>query len=243
MKTFSHLLAASVCAAAIPSAFAAPMFYNTTHADESYKQWQVSTNAPPGADGNYGDFLTSGPWVTAQACTNIFYPFGPAPATRLDWISNTTTCSSSVGGSIGGTEWTQFIFRQSFELTAAEAATLQLTFNWAADDSGQEILTRGKWTPKWSLNSLLEKDLVPTFWPGSPSPGDSYSLSPTVTVSGFQAGTNTLYFWVQGNGITDGMRLANAQFSNKVPEPTSFALVGLALVGAGLARRRASAVR
>jgi hypothetical protein len=61
-------------------------------------------------------------------------------------------------------------------------------------------------------------------------------------VSGFQAGTNTMYFWVQGNGRTDGMRLENAQFS-AVPVPGTLALAGLGLLAAGLVRRRAAGAR
>ena len=51
-----------------------------------------------------------------------------------------------------------------------------------------------------------------------------------------------MYFWVQGNGRTDGMRLENAQFS-AVPVPGTLALAGLGLLAAGLVRRRAAGAR
>jgi hypothetical protein len=162
--------AAAASASASATATATATFYNTTHADNAYLNWQVSTNTPPGGDGNFADFLTAGPWTTAAACTNVPLTHGATSPVRLDWIANITSCSNSANGGIGGQQWTQFIFRQSFTLTAAEAASLQLTFNWAADDSRQVNATRGSWTPKWSLNSLAAADLKPTIWPGSPLP-------------------------------------------------------------------------
>jgi hypothetical protein len=63
-----------------------------------------------------------------------------------------------------------------------------------------------------------------------------------VAISGFVEGINTMYFWVQGNGITDGMSLMNAQFSNRdIPEPATFGLLGLGLLGVTMSRRRALA--
>ena len=232
MTIFLRALSTAVLAAAASSAIAAPTFFGTS----SPSNWQVATNLPPGSDAvnfdQFQDILNTSPvpWATAVACND-----------RPGWIANIASCTNGAGGNIGGTNWTQFIFRQSFTLTASEASSLQLSFRWAADDSGEVGATRGSWQPKWSLNSLAQASLQSTPWPagigGIPA---SYDLSPTVTVSGFKEGENTMYFWVQGNGRTDGMRLDNAQFS-QVPVPASLALIGLGMLAAGLVRRRADA--
>lgn len=221
-------------------AVAAPMFYSTEHAGDAYKNWQVATNPPgvnpPGdvqsnTDGAYTSFPINGPFVQATAC-----------AGRANWIASSPSCSA--GTAI--TQWTHYVFKQSFTLTAPEAATLQLNFQWAADDSGLEIWAQGKWRPKWSLNSMAEADLVTGTWTPDPPPswpGPTYYLGPVVTVSGFKPGENTMYFFVQGNGITDGMSLMNAQFELKGPDPTTDvpepALLGLFMLGTlGLALYR-----
>ena len=253
MRTILRSLGAAALAVAASSAIAAPTFLTTDWTSPgAVAGWQVATNLPPGDDATSFDqfqqLLTSlgngsASWADAVACS--------ATASRVPvrpgWISNVALCSngaqSAAGAApqIGGDNWTQFIFRQQFELTAAEAATLQLSFQWAADDSGEIGRTRGSWRPTWSLNSVDPITFQSTPWPsGIDGIPTSYELSPTVTVSGFQEGVNTMYFWVQGNGRTDGMRLANAQFS-PVPEPGTAMLAGLGLLALGLSRRRAAA--
>lgn len=212
----------------VTPAIAAPVFYSTAHVGDAYKNWEVATN-PPGPDGgvnidgDYNSFPIAGPFVQATACSG-----------RANWIASSSSCSA--GTAIR--QWTHYVFRQSFDLTAAEAANLQLSFQWAADDSGQQIWAQGAWLPKWSLNSTAQADLVTGTWdPPVTWPGPTYFLGPVVKVGGFKEGKNTLYFFVQGNGITDGMSLMNAQF--EVPEPSLLGLFALGALGLALRRRAA----
>lgn len=240
------LLLFGLAVTALP-AFAVPTFYSTewTATDKSnLTSWSVATNKSgldAGRSGGFSDFPTGGPFTAVSACDNIPTGWGSSTNTRANWIANQSNCSN--GTNIGNGYWTQFIFRQSFTLTKAEASSLQLTFQWAADDSGRGNWVQGTWIPKWSLNSLVQTALVDGIWDATTTwPGPTYSLGPAVTISGFVEGINTMYFWVQGNGITDGMSLMNAQFSNRdIPEPATFGLLGLGLLGVTMSRRRALA--
>jgi hypothetical protein len=53
--------------------------------------------------------------------------------------------------------------------------------------------------------------LIAGSWPPS---GDSYGYGPTVDLSsGFLPGLNTIYFYVEGNGVTDGFSLGSVSFT------------------------------
>jgi hypothetical protein len=181
----------------------------------------VSTSTG-GADGQLTSFSTAS-FQAAVAITG-----------RPDWIANNSTGSNSC--CVGG--WTFFVFRQTFDLTGYDATTANLQFQWAADDSGEVVLARGSWLPKYRLNG---GSLVTDSWPA----GYTYNYGPTETVSsGFVAGLNTIDFYVEGNGITDGFALRTVDFTAApvtapVPEPETYAmmLAGLGLLGV-VARRR-----
>jgi hypothetical protein len=147
----------------------------------------------------------------------------------INWLANNTSGSN---GGVGN--WTQFVFRQTFDLTGFNPADTKLEFQWAADDSGEIVADRGHWVPKFSLNGGA---LVP--W----GTGPTYSFGPVVTVnSGFVAGLNHIDFFVQGNGQTDGFALkALSLTASPVPVPASVGLMlGGVAVLTGLKRRRTS---
>jgi hypothetical protein len=197
---------------------AAPSFASTS--DPS--KWTVATNVG-GTDGQFSSFPITG--------------FAPATAiaSRADWIANNDT------GTNGGMEtWTFFVFSQTFDLTGYDPTTADLKFQWAADDSGEIFASRGSWIPKLSLNG---GDLIN--YPGSTSGSRiaTYGYSSTVDLaSGFVPGLNTIKFYVEGNGVTDGFSLKTGSFTadNVVvtPEPASMVLFGVGGAALAFMRRR-----
>ena len=213
----------------ITECFAAPTFYSTS----SYTNWLVSHNTQAGVDNgtldnNASYFILTGTnaFSTAAAITN--------ETTRNNlWIANNNDGSN---GGIGN--WTFFVFRQTFDLNGYDPATAVLNFKWAADDSGEIFAARGSWIPKFSLNGGAF-----IYYPDS-SPSDrkpTYGLSDLVTLSsGFVSGSNTIDFYVEGNGQTDGFALTNVSFTvqpSGVPEPATMLLLGFGIVGLAGVRR------
>lgn len=209
------LAAATLFAASATVAAADPAFQSTSNVGA----WEVATNVG-GVDGVFASFPTTG--FTAAAATS-------RSTADLTWLANN---ASGTNGGIG--TWTFFVFRQSFDLAGFDASTARLEFRWAADDSGEGFADRGTWTPKYRLNGGA---LVPGSW----ATGATYDLGlPTVLSSGFVNGVNTLEFFVEGNGVTDGFALRTTSFTAAVPEPGTYAmlLAGLGVLGVA-ARRRA----
>jgi len=195
------------------SAMADPVPFASTSDTSS---WRVATNVG-GADGQFSSFPTTGFTTATQIAGRM--------TDGVDWIANN---ASGTNGPIG--TWTFFTFQQSFDLTGHDPSTATLQFKWAADDSGQIFSERGSWVPKYSLNG---GPLVAGTW--TDAGGASYAFGDLTTVtSGFVSGINTIRFYVEGNGETDGFALTTA-----IPEPGTCAtlLAGLAVLG-WVGRRR-----
>jgi hypothetical protein len=226
-KAWRKVLNAKACCAlalvltwGVTESFASPSFYDTTAANASH--WLVT------ADISGVDYAAIPPLPTPSPFLTSGFKPAVALASRTDWIH------SNLSGSTG--TWTQFVFRQSLDLTGYDLSAASLSFQWAADDSGEGILSRGHWTPKYSVNG---GSLINGSWPGGPT----YSLGNLTVIAGsdLMAGPNTIDFYVQGNGTTDGFSLMNVSLTgvNPVPEPATCAmlLAGLGLLGFATRRR------
>lgn len=219
LTLFAHCAAWAAGMSLTASAHAAPDFAATLDASA----WQVAANfnAP---DGLESSFQTT----NFQPATAVTWRSSP----DLGWLANNST---GTNGGIG--YWSFFVFRQTFDLTGFDPSTATLSFQWAADDSGEGFADRGNWVPKFKLNG---GGFQATQWPGTAT----YGLSNPVTLSnGFVAGLNVIDFYVEGNGVTDGFALKPLSFTASpvtapVPEPESMALVAAGLTVVGLAARR-----
>lgn len=214
---------AAVASVAASIAFGAgaadPVFQSTSDPTA----WEVATTVG-GVDGAFTSFPTTG-FAPAVAITG-------RSSEGVGWIANNASGSNAC--CVGN--WTFFVFRQTFDLTGFDASTASLSFRWAADDSGEGFADRGSWRPKFRLNG---GDLVAGQW----ATGATYDLGLTTTLTGgFVAGENTLEFFVEGNGVTDGFALQTVAFTAAVPEPETWALwlAGLGVM-TGVLRRRSRA--
>ena len=217
-RTLHAMLLALVPVSLQADCLAGPTFAGT---GDPMGRWYVSTNVDRAGDGSFASFRTD----AFQQAVNLNYD-----PSRLDWIADVAN------GSHGGVgNWTFFVFRQTFDLTGCDVSQARLTFRWAADDSGEIFADRGSWIPAFTLNGGAFQN-----YPGS-TPANripTYGYCDWITLSsGFVAGLNTIDFYVEGNGQTDGFGLQVQSFTAPAPGALAAAMLGAL---AGGRRRRAA---
>jgi hypothetical protein len=184
----------------------------------------VDGTGTPLADGTVGDphyVLTSVPSLTTDILVRTSvggFPIGPwlGDDGISAWIGPNN--DTSLNGPTG-----LYDYQTTFDLTGLDPLSAFLTGQWAADNEGVDILINGVSTANTA--------------------GGFTAWSPFTISSGFVSGVNTLDFLVNNDGGPTGLRVelsGTADSLSGVPEPASFMMIGLGLVGLGV---RAGRVR
>lgn len=159
-------------------------------------------------------------------------PAGPASAFVVPdipsaWIDNGPNSKwiAPVGGNDDAAAG-NYTYRTTFTIPAGfDPATAVITGQWSTDNNGTDILINGT-----STSATTPFTAFTSFF--------SFSIS-----SGFVAGLNTLDFTLFNQSGPSGLRVelsgsVEPLQGEPVPEPGSFALVGLSICSVALLRRR-----